>query len=118
MATMIFTKGEKVRHLDRPEWGLGRVLEDAANNEVRVHFNNAGEITLKLEFANLAKTAGDIFPARRVPEQFPRKAIADELNMLAQYFSKPEEATYSDLRYLVHHKESILEYLYWALESI
>jgi hypothetical protein len=56
---MEFTQGERVKHPNKPDWGIGQVLEDSSGESVRVFFVGAGEKTLKLEFANLIKVIGE-----------------------------------------------------------
>jgi len=55
---MKFTQGERVKHPNKPDWGIGQVLEDTSGESVRVFFVGAGEKTLKLGFANLIKIEG------------------------------------------------------------
>jgi hypothetical protein len=55
---MKFTQGERVKHPNKPEWGIGQLLEDSSGESVRVFFVGAGEKTLKIGFANLIKVEG------------------------------------------------------------
>lgn len=45
-------KGTRVRHINRPEWGLGQLLEDPNRERIRVFFENAGEREFKTAFAD------------------------------------------------------------------
>lgn len=58
---MALREGDRIRHLKRPEWGLGKVLEVTAGGEARVHFVEAGERKLVLAHAAAAlqKVAGE-----------------------------------------------------------
>ena len=53
--------GDRIRHLKRPEWGLGKVLEVTSGGKARVHFVEAGERKLVLAHAAeaLQKVAGE-----------------------------------------------------------
>lgn len=55
---MKFAQGERVKHLGKPEWGLGQVLDDSSGDTVRVFFVGVGEKTLKFQYINLAKVEG------------------------------------------------------------
>jgi Protein of unknown function (DUF3553) len=52
---MPFLKNDVVKHPSRPEWGLGKVLADCDDSNVRVFFVGAGEKTLKQDLAQLVK---------------------------------------------------------------
>lgn len=56
---MKFTKDEIVKHQTRPDWGLGKVLEDSSNEYVRVYFVEMGEKKLSLMYAKLEKVEGE-----------------------------------------------------------
>jgi hypothetical protein len=56
---MKFTKDEIVKHQSRPDWGLGKVLEDSSNEHVRVYFVEMGEKKLSLLYAKLEKVEGE-----------------------------------------------------------
>jgi hypothetical protein len=55
---MTFTKGQRVRHPTRPDWGLGEVREDAAHGRARVFFVNAGERIISLTHVALIPSDG------------------------------------------------------------
>ena len=55
---MKFSEGERVRHSNKPDWGIGQVLDDSDDEEVRVFFVGIGEKTLKSHYANLVKVSG------------------------------------------------------------
>jgi hypothetical protein len=40
-------KGMRVKHLSKPEWGLGQLLEDESSQEIRVFFVNKGTVNLQ-----------------------------------------------------------------------
>lgn len=37
-------KGARIRHTSRPEWGVGQLLEDATSQELRIFFEQKGEV--------------------------------------------------------------------------
>lgn len=55
---MELKKGERVKHPARPEWGLGKVLEDSLNGKARVLFKTAGEKLVSLEHVALTPVTG------------------------------------------------------------
>jgi hypothetical protein len=55
---MKFFQGERVRHPNRPDWGIGQVLADGSGENVRVFFVGAGEKNLKSAVVNLLKVQG------------------------------------------------------------
>lgn len=56
--TMRFSQGERVTHPNKPDWGIGQVLDDS-DKTVRVFFVGAGEKTLRLDYVALTKVEGD-----------------------------------------------------------
>jgi len=52
---MEYKKGDRVKHPAKDDWGLGEILEDSKNNEVRVFFVGAGEKKLSLKIIQLQK---------------------------------------------------------------
>ena len=54
-----YTKGDRVRHPTKSEWGLGEVLEDSRGNKVRIFFVEAGEKTLDLNYVQPTKVSGE-----------------------------------------------------------
>lgn len=38
-----FTKGTRVRHINKPEWGVGQLLEDGNSQSIRIFFEQKGE---------------------------------------------------------------------------
>jgi len=69
-----YESGDRVRHRQRPEWGLGRVIktEDLPGNGVRsqrlsVRFPNAGLKTLNTAFAELERVEQDADTAVEPP---------------------------------------------------
>lgn len=55
---MKYSKGQRVRHPGKPEWGLGQVLEDSSSASVKVFFVGAGERQLSLSHVSLIPVAG------------------------------------------------------------
>ncbi len=55
---MEYSKGDRVRHPTKPEWGLGEVLENGASGTIRVFFEGAGERTLSLQYVRPKKITG------------------------------------------------------------
>ncbi len=56
---MNFKKGDRVKYSQKPEWGLGQVLEDSFDNKVRIQFTEAGRKVLSLKLASLQLVTGD-----------------------------------------------------------
>ncbi len=55
---MKYSKGQRVKHPGKPEWGLGQVLEDCSSTSVKVFFVGAGERQLSLTHVALVLVAG------------------------------------------------------------
>jgi hypothetical protein len=53
------TKGTRVVHPTRKDWGIGEVLEEPKNNTIRVFFVGAGEKALRIDFVALELLQGD-----------------------------------------------------------
>lgn len=52
-------KGSRVRHINKPEWGVGQLLEDANSAGLRIFFEGAGEKTLQSEaISKLTRVTG------------------------------------------------------------
>lgn len=51
---MEFSQGDRVKHPARPEWGVGKVLDNSGGN-LRIFFVGAGEKILKMGYVNLIK---------------------------------------------------------------
>ncbi|MCW8085501.1 MULTISPECIES: DUF3553 domain-containing protein [Sabulicella] len=49
---MDFEPGQRVRHKERPEWGIGQV-QSAVGPRVTVNFENAGKILINTDHAPL-----------------------------------------------------------------
>ena len=54
---MKYSKGDRVRHPKKKEWGLGEVLEDSNGDNVRIFFVGAGEKIISLKHAQPEKVA-------------------------------------------------------------
>ena len=52
-------RNDRVRMPAKPEWGLGRVLQEPAAGKVSVHFREAGEKVLSLKHAQMESVEGD-----------------------------------------------------------
>ncbi len=52
-------RNDRVRMPAKPEWGLGRVLQDPAAGKVSIHFREAGEKVLSLKHAQMEPVEGD-----------------------------------------------------------
>ena len=75
---MSLMKGQRVRHPDMGDWGLGEILADPAGEKVRVFFVGAGEKTLSLNYVTLQcvpeeEAAHHLLDNLRVPRQGDRK---------------------------------------------
>jgi hypothetical protein len=55
---MDYKKGERVKHPGRPEWGLGKVLEDRRDDKVCIFFTGEGRKTLSLKHVEPLKISG------------------------------------------------------------
>ncbi len=53
-----YIRGDRIKHLGNPEWGLGQVLDDSCEGKVRVFFVWAGEKS-DVETTDLIKTQGE-----------------------------------------------------------
>ena len=49
----MFRKGQRVRHPTQPDWGLGEVLEDSAEESTRVFFVGVGEKAISAKYVSL-----------------------------------------------------------------
>jgi len=54
----MFIKGDCVKHPNAPDWGIGKVLENALDDKVKIFFVNVGEKLLNLKHVNLIKLEG------------------------------------------------------------
>ncbi len=53
-------KGIRVRHVNRPDWGIGQILEDANSQDIRLFFDQVGEKLLHASVAEKLKvTTGE-----------------------------------------------------------
>lgn len=56
---LMLSKGDRVKHPNKPEWGLGQILEASGEANVRVFFIDIGEKTLNANVAKLEKVTGE-----------------------------------------------------------
>lgn len=56
---MKFIKGDRVKHPQKPEWGIGQVLENSTNDSVKMFFVEAGYKTLWLTHTAPEKVTGE-----------------------------------------------------------
>ena len=56
---MKFLQGEIVKHTAKPDWELGKILDDSFGDNVRVFFVGAGEKKLNLKYVDLIKVVGE-----------------------------------------------------------
>ena len=54
-----FMKGDRIKHLECPHWGLGQVLADSSGGRVNAFFIDAGEKTLMLSHTKLLQVEGE-----------------------------------------------------------
>lgn len=54
---MKFRQGDRVRHPNKPDWGIGQVLDDSDGDDVRVFFVGVGEKSLSSSTQFGLKTA-------------------------------------------------------------
>lgn len=52
---MLYSKGDRVRYLGKPEWGPGWVLGNSKDGKTRVFFEEVGIKVLVLKYAKLMK---------------------------------------------------------------
>lgn len=57
----VLEPGQRVRHPDRPDWGIGQV-QSAVGSRVTVNFEHAGKVLVELRRVTLA-LVGDDEPA-------------------------------------------------------
>jgi hypothetical protein len=55
----IFTRGQRVRMRNHPEWSLGEILEDCRDGTIRVFFEKKGERSIPFPNDNLILVEGD-----------------------------------------------------------
>lgn len=55
---MTYTKGDRVRHPAKEDWGLGEVLENSNGDTARIFFVGPGEKTLSLKYVKPVKVKG------------------------------------------------------------
>lgn len=55
---MEFKKGERVKNPTRPDWGLGKVLEDSLHGKARIQFKTVGEKLVSLNHVALTLVTG------------------------------------------------------------
>lgn len=56
---MDYSKGDRVRHPKRDDWGIGEVLADSTGGSVKVFFVGAGEKSLSLQYVAPVKVSGE-----------------------------------------------------------
>jgi hypothetical protein len=64
-----YRQGDRVRHPDKEEWGLGEVLENSRGEVVRVLFTDVGEKTMSLRYA----------PLEKIPPEAPADSALERL---------------------------------------
>ena len=68
---MTYSKGTRVKHPSKADWGLGEVLEDSRGDLVRIFFVGVGEKTLSLKFVQ----------PKLVPESEAAHPVLDNLKV-------------------------------------
>jgi hypothetical protein len=68
---MTYSKGTRVKHPSKADWGLGEVLEDSRGDLVRIFFVGVGEKTLSLKFVQ----------PKLVPESEAAHSVLDNLKV-------------------------------------
>ena len=79
----IFKKGDRIKHINNPVWGIGEVLEDSNGEFVKAFFSNSGE---RLLF-------NDINTLKCVEGEEASDAVLDNLSY--KYLSKEKKIAYS-----------------------
>lgn len=117
---MNYKKGDKVRHPNRLEWGLGIILDDEIHEKVRVFFENVGEKVLSTKF----------FMPSVVTGSAAKHPILDQLTcdpkqlglttLLSAFLSKYPDG-FQDPHFLekeVYHKQEISDFAMQSLNQV
>lgn len=103
---MPYAKGDWVKHPDKPEWGLGKCLEDSSSSTVRVFFDHVGEkqlslahVTLKLATSTQAKRLA-LDERLKLAQQLSDYCIYTIVSgrTLAKQFARRRAATFTEKR--------------------
>ena len=73
-------KGTRVRHVNKPEWGIGQLLENSNSQNLRLFFDNKGEM-------NMAATAADKLTVVNGPDA--QSTLLDNLYLPGPGKSRP-----------------------------
>jgi hypothetical protein len=107
---MPLKEGDRVRHPSKPEWGLGKVLEDSKGEKVRVFFVEAGEKTISLKYVTLdcipkEEAANTVLDNLRVPAQSGRIRYQSLPESIERFLGRYPEGFYSE-RFAAEERDS------------
>ncbi len=114
----MYAKGDRVKHLIKPEWGLGEIVEVIGDSKVKVFFVNGGEKILALNLANLIKVEGadakhplldNPPPAIRKAKKTGTSKRFNSLQAAIEYFLKQFPEGFDDKKYLENERNYKLD---------
>jgi superfamily I DNA/RNA helicase len=90
---MGFLKGQCVTHSNKPEWGIGKVLEDSGSGMIRVLFEHGGERKLIVDNAPLILVEGERAKSVAVErlDELPHLNIAKVKELCDQFYSEMKD---------------------------
>ncbi len=95
MSVKRFEYGEQIRHMQRPEWGVGQVMrvedlrvDGAASQRLTIRFANAGRKTLSTAHAPLERLEGENGTAAHDTGEDTLASIDADSNMLGESAKK------------------------------
>lgn len=91
---MDFKKGDRVRHPNVPEWGVGEVIRDSNGQSVIVFFEGAGEKVLSLDHIKPQKVQGeeaesvtlDTISTDKKPGAVPYRSLPESIRYFLEKF--------------------------------
>ncbi|MCB0302646.1 MAG: DUF3553 domain-containing protein, partial [Calditrichaeota bacterium] len=100
---MSFMKNDIVMHADMPQLGIGKVLEHAMGDKVRIFFLTVGEKKFDTNFAKLVKVEGDqahhpLLDNLKIPER-GKKIEYRRMEELIQAFLEMAPDGFQDTQY-------------------
>ena len=94
----MYTKGDRVKHPTRPEWGVGQILETIGENKIKVFFVNDGEKILDITIAKLVKVTGAEAAHPALDNPRPKTIVRPRKLPATKHFSNLQEAIHYFLR--------------------
>jgi hypothetical protein len=119
---MQFQKGDRLRNLKTPDWGIGEVLDLPGDNKYTIFFVNAGERTVNTTVAALVKITGKesehpLLDNLRLPgggKKFEFKTFQQKVDLFLRLFPKgfyDDTYTKAEREYKVEAHELMLSLL-------